>query len=113
MAVYEWHLAAYEPFSNVHRGSYNYKSLMLVIIHYMELTVVGDQGYQFPADILWHICRWEMSSDSLNSSLFGWVGCQTSGEGLTADVSDMTASDFKSFQTVCSLLLYRFLSHQN
>ncbi len=61
-------------------------------MHYMEVTVVGDQSYQFPADILRHICRWEMSSDSLNSSLFGWLTrlCQKSGEGLTADVSDAT-----------------------
>lgn len=110
MAVYEWHLAAYEPFSNVHRGSYNYKSLMLVLMHYMEVTVVGDQGYQFPADILRHICRWEMSSDSLNSSLFGWVGYVKWVVKGWQLMWAMTASDF---QTVCSLLLYRFLSHQN
>lgn len=48
-AVYELHLAGYEPFSNEHRGLYNNKSLMLV---FMGLTVVVDQGDQFPADIL-------------------------------------------------------------
>lgn len=37
-------VGACELYSNVHRAPYNDKSLMMMVMDYMELTVIGDQG---------------------------------------------------------------------